>query len=174
MARFHAFGSLKMSVALISIGSNLGNSKENVTVAIKALGKLDDCRMLAFSSFYLTKPWGYKEQPDFINCACKLETGLDPLSLLHCMQKLEQDFHRVRNLKYGPRTLDLDLIAFDDLVMHTKELTLPHPHLHERAFVLVPLCQIAGDFVISQHNKTVNELCSKLTCEQKNEVKICD
>ena len=102
-----------MSVALISIGSNLGNSKENVTVAIKALGKLDDCRMLAFSSFYLTKPWGYKEQPDFINCACKLETGLDPLSLLHCMQKLEQDFHRVRNLKYGPRTLDLDLIAFD-------------------------------------------------------------
>ena len=163
-----------MSTALISIGSNLGNSKETVAAAIKALGQIEGCRMTAFSSLYLTKPWGYKEQPDFINCACKIETTLAPLSLLHRMQKLEQDFHRVRNLKYGPRTLDLDLIAFDDVVMHTKELTLPHPHLHERAFVLIPLDEIAGDFVISEHNQTVNELCSKLTCEQKNEVKICD
>ena len=152
----------------------MGNSKETVIAAIKALEHIDDCRMTAFSSLYLTKPWGYKEQPDFINCACKIETRLAPLSLLHCMQKLEHDFHRVRNLKYGPRTLDLDLIAFDNVIMHTKELTLPHPHMHERAFVLVPLGEIAGDFVISAHNQTVNELCSKLTCEQKNEVKICD
>lgn len=129
-----------MSVVFLSLGSNLGDSKQILEQAIEELKKIGT--VVAVSSFYKTEPVGLKDQPWFLNCVVKIETEFEPLTLLHETQKIENIFWRERNIHWGPRTLDMDILFYDDLILNSTELILPHPRLHERKFVLQPLCEI--------------------------------
>jgi 2-amino-4-hydroxy-6-hydroxymethyldihydropteridine diphosphokinase len=133
-----------MAEALIALGGNIGDVRGRLEQAIAALCDGKSVRLLARSSDYKTPPWGVEDQPPFVNCAIVVATELVPLALLHRAQAVERQFGRDRahEQRWGPRTLDLDLIAYDDVVIDTPELTLPHPRLFERAFVLVPLAEI--------------------------------
>ena len=162
-----------MATALLSLGSNMGDSIATINLALKKIGAIAGVELLKKSSLYRTKPWGYKEQQDFINAACMINTKLTALELLHRLQDLEQEFHRERLFKYGPRTLDLDIIAFDDEVVDSDELTLPHPHMHERAFVLVPLVEIARDYIIEPYHLSIKELRDKLSKKELEEAQRC-
>lgn len=148
----------------------MGESELYIKQALLKLGALEHCSLLKSSSLYRTKPWGYKDQQDFINAACVLNTTLKPYELLQKTQALEQEFHRERHFKYGPRTLDIDLIAYDELVLKTEHLTLPHEHMQERAFVLVPLAEIAPDFKIAPHFLKIRELKETLSLQELQEV----
>jgi 2-amino-4-hydroxy-6-hydroxymethyldihydropteridine diphosphokinase len=133
--------------ALIALGGNVGDVRATFDRAVAALCDGAEVRLLARSSDYRTPPWGVTEQPAFINCAIIAATTLSPLALLARMQSIERQFGRDRaqEQRWGPRTLDIDLIAYDDVTLDTPELTLPHPQLFERAFVLAPLAEIAPD-----------------------------
>ena len=144
-----------MKKAFVALGSNLQKPRQQVVQALKALAQLPDTRLIAYSSLYRTAPVGYDNQPDFINAAAALETGLPPLRLLHELLALENTHGRQRPFPNAPRILDLDLLLYDDMVMNTAELTLPHPRMHERGFVLLPLAEIAPDLVIPGHGQVV-------------------
>jgi 2-amino-4-hydroxy-6-hydroxymethyldihydropteridine diphosphokinase len=140
-----------MASALIALGGNVGDVRATFQKAIPLICGMTQGALLARSSNYSTPPWGDEQQASFINACIEIETGLDPHALLFCVQKIEKKFGRDRALErpWGPRTLDLDLIAYDDVTLDRPELTLPHPRLFERAFVLVPLAEIAPDRVIA-------------------------
>ena len=139
-----------MSHALIALGGNIGDVRATFRKAIANICGMTQTALLARSSDYVTPPWGELEQEPFINACVEIDTPLDPHALLFALQKVEAKFgrDRARERRWGPRTLDLDLIAYDDVSLETPELTLPHPRLFERAFVLVPLAEIAPDRVI--------------------------
>ena len=162
-----------MAISLLSLGSNIGNSADILKKALQAISCIDGVTLLKSSSLYRTKPWGYTAQDDFINSACVIETSLNPLSLLHCLQQIELDFHRERLFKYGPRTLDIDIIACDSLCMDSKELILPHPLMTKRAFVLVPLFEIAPDFIIEPYHLSIKALKDKLSLKELQEAQRC-
>jgi 2-amino-4-hydroxy-6-hydroxymethyldihydropteridine diphosphokinase len=136
-----------MAEALIALGGNVGDVRETLDRAIAALCDGTAVRLMARSSDYRTPPWGVTEQPPFINCAIAAATELSPQALLARAQSVEREFGRDRahEHRWGPRTLDIDLIAYDGVALKTPELTLPHPRALERAFVLVPLAEIAAD-----------------------------
>jgi 2-amino-4-hydroxy-6-hydroxymethyldihydropteridine diphosphokinase len=140
-----------MASALIALGGNVGDVRATFQKAISNICGMAQAALIARSSDYSTPPWGDEDQAPFINACIEIETGLDPHALLFVMQKVEQKFGRTRakERRWGPRTLDLDLIAYDDVSLQKPELTLPHPLLFERAFVLVPLAEIAPDRVIA-------------------------
>ena len=139
-----------MASALIALGGNVGDVRATFTKAIAHVCGMTQGVLVARSSDYATPPWGDEEQDSFVNACVQIATGLDPHALLFVMQKVEQKFGRTRTKerRWGPRTLDLDLIAYDDVTLQQPDLTLPHPRLFERAFVLVPLAEIAPDRVI--------------------------
>jgi len=136
-----------MAEALIALGGNVGDVRTMLHRAIAALCDGTTVRLLARSSDYKTPPWGVEDQAPFVNCAIIAETELAPLALLHRAQAVERQFgrERSREQRWGPRTLDIDLIAYDDMALDTPELTLPHPRAFERAFVLAPLAEIAPE-----------------------------
>jgi 2-amino-4-hydroxy-6-hydroxymethyldihydropteridine diphosphokinase len=130
--------------AYIALGSNLGDSKRLVQEAMAALGQLPGTRLVASSGLYLTPPWGVTEQPPFVNAVAEVATTLAPRDLLEALLDTERAFGRVRDgERWGPRTLDLDLLLHGDRVLDEDGLSLPHPRLAERAFVLLPLAEIA-------------------------------
>ncbi|NWG86984.1 MAG: 2-amino-4-hydroxy-6-hydroxymethyldihydropteridine diphosphokinase [Hydrogenophilaceae bacterium] len=131
--------------AFVALGANLEDPASQVERALPELARLPETRLVARSSLYLTKPVGYTDQPDFINAVAQIETGLSPRTLLECLLEIEQRHGRRREFRNAPRTLDLDLLLYDGLVMHEPGLTLPHPRMHERGFVLLPLLEIAPD-----------------------------
>jgi 2-amino-4-hydroxy-6-hydroxymethyldihydropteridine diphosphokinase len=135
-----------MAEALIALGGNVGDVRATLEQAIAALCDGHAVRLVARSSDYKTPPWGVEDQPPFVNCAIAAATELAPLELLRRAQEVERRFGRARarEQRWGPRTLDIDLIAYDDVALDTPELTLPHPRLFERAFVLAPLSEIAA------------------------------
>jgi 2-amino-4-hydroxy-6-hydroxymethyldihydropteridine diphosphokinase len=135
-------------IAFVGLGSNLDNPREQVLRALRALDNLPHTRVLARSSFYRSAPVGYLEQPDFINAVAQLETALSPRALLDVLLALEQECGRTREFINSPRTLDLDVLLYDELRHHEHGLTIPHPQMHLRAFVLRPLLEIAPDCVI--------------------------
>lgn len=137
-----------MALARIGLGANLGDAAATVRAASDALGELGAVR--ARSALYGSTPWGGVAQPDFVNAAALLETALAPLPLLRALQALERRFGRVPGVRYGPRAIDLDLLAYDALSLATPELALPHPRLLERAFVLVPLAEIEPAFAAAR------------------------
>lgn len=140
-----------MPEALLALGGNVGNSRAILDRAIGLLCDGKDVRLMARSSDYRTPPWGFKYQPDFVNIAIMVETTLGPRELLALAQDVELRLGRDRTQekRNGPRTADIDILAYDDLTLNEPNLTLPHPRLFERAFVLVPLAEIAGDRVIA-------------------------
>lgn len=127
-----------MTRAVLALGANLGNPREAICGAMDALDACDGVTVIARSSLYRTAPVGGPEQPDFLNAVVVVETTLDPHALLACGQAVEQQWHRTREVRWGPRTLDVDVIIIDGVVSDDAVLTLPHPRARERAFVLVP------------------------------------
>jgi 2-amino-4-hydroxy-6-hydroxymethyldihydropteridine diphosphokinase len=140
-----------MVEALLALGGNVGNSRAILGRAISLLCDGKEVRLTARSSDYRTPPWGFKYQPHFVNLAIAVETALNPHELLARAQDIELRLGRDRahEKRNGPRTADIDIIAYDDVTLSEPNLTLPHPRLFERAFVLVPLAEIAGDRVIA-------------------------
>ena len=146
----------------IGFGSNLGNRLNNCRNAIGALGALPLCSLLKTSSFYETSPVGLVEQPAFINGVVLLETSEDAHWLFRQMLEIENIYGRIRTLKWGPRSIDLDLLFFDDQIINTPELSVPHPFLHERRFVLEPLNEMAPGFRHPSLGKSVADLLHDL------------
>ena len=140
-----------MASAIIALGGNVGDVRSTFQKAIGNICGMTQGVVLARSSDYATPPWGDEQQADFINACVAIETSLDPHALLFTLHRIEQKFGRDRahERRWGPRTLDLDLIAYDDVRIDQPALTLPHPRLFERAFVLVPLAEIAPDRMIA-------------------------
>jgi 2-amino-4-hydroxy-6-hydroxymethyldihydropteridine diphosphokinase len=139
-----------MAHALIALGGNVGDVRATFQKAIANICGMTQAALLARSSDYLTPPWGEAEQASFINACIEIDTPLDPHALLFTLHKIETKFgrDRAKEQRWGPRTLDLDLIAYDEVSIEKPELTLPHPRLFERAFVLVPLAEMSPDRVI--------------------------
>lgn len=135
-------------IAFIGLGSNLANPSAQVLQAIQMLDDLPGIHVLASSGLYRSAPVGYLEQPDFINAVVQVETTLAPMPLLQALLALEQENGRTREFQNAPRTLDLDVLLYDDLQHHQHGLTVPHPQMHKRAFVLLPLLEIAPECVI--------------------------
>ena len=140
-----------MTQALLALGGNVGDSRAILERAVALLCDGKEVRLAARSSDYLTPPWGFKYQPPFINLCIAVETALEPRALLERAQAVELRLGRDRahEKRNGPRTCDIDILAYDDLTLRTPNLTLPHPRLFERAFVLVPLAEIVPERVIA-------------------------
>jgi len=142
----------------LGLGSNLGNKKANLDRAITTINRHYDIKVVATSSVIETEPWGMTEQPEFLNMAIEIETELNPKSLLNEIMRIEDDLGRVRDIKWGPRIIDIDILFYDTLILNVDELNIPHPYLSERDFVLKPLNEIASDFVHPVSGMTVKEL----------------
>jgi 2-amino-4-hydroxy-6-hydroxymethyldihydropteridine diphosphokinase len=145
-----------MATAYLSLGSNLGHREASIASALKILGR--EARILKVSSLYETEPVGYKDQPWFLNCACSVETDLSPQALLKLAKTIEKDLGRKPALHFGPRLIDIDILFYDDLILDSPDLVIPHPRLAERAFVLVPLKEIAPNLVHPLLGVTIEEL----------------
>ncbi len=152
-----------------NLGSNLGNPQKIVSNAMNLLGELRDTEVIGRSALYRTAPIGYTDQADFVNACVKIETRLSARQLMAELQKLEKQHGRERKIVNGPRTLDLDILLFDDLQQDEHGLTLPHPRMHERAFVLMPLLDIAPDLSIPEKG-LVRDLLAR--CKQQEIEKI--
>ena len=154
-----------MADVLIALGGNVGDVRATFQKAISNICGMPQAALLARSSDYTTPPWGDEAQDPFVNAAIEIDTSLDPHALLFTLHKIEKKFGRDRAQErhWGPRTLDLDLIAYDDVKIDKPELTLPHPRLFERAFVLVPLAEIAPHRLIA--GQTPHQAMEKLSTE---------
>ncbi|MDR3388376.1 MAG: 2-amino-4-hydroxy-6-hydroxymethyldihydropteridine diphosphokinase [Rudaea sp.] len=133
-----------MAIVYIGLGSNLADPRVQVESGLRALAALPGTRVLRHSCLYQTAPWGKADQPEFVNAVAQIETALVPGALLEGLLAIERSAGRERDAtRWGPRVLDLDMLVYGDVVLDAPGLHLPHPHLHERAFVLMPLCEIA-------------------------------
>ena len=151
------------TIAFVGLGGNVGEAAATLREALRALDGLPGTRVLRASRLYRTPAWGRLDQPDFINAAARLETGLGPRELLDALLDVERQFGRDRqdeHARWGPRTLDLDLLLFGDAMVDEPGLRVPHPHLHERAFALVPLAAIAPEAVIPGHGTVRSALAA--------------
>ena len=146
-------------IIYIALGTNLGDRSANLQAAIEAMSP--EIRVLAESHIYETPPWGYEDQPAFLNMVVKAETDLEPESLLTYLKQIEAELGREKSVRWGPRLIDLDILFYDDLVINTPPLIIPHPRLHERGFVLVPLADVAPEMVHPVSGEFVWELLLK-------------
>ncbi len=145
-----------MATVYLSLGSNLGNRALNIYAALRHLGA--GIRLEEISSLYETEPVGLKDQPWFLNLVCCGETELSPEALLDLAKRIEQHLGRREAVRFGPRIIDIDILLYDDLLLNTPHLQIPHPRLHERAFVLTPLTELAPDLVHPALNVSVRKL----------------
>lgn len=154
--------------AFIGLGSNLADPEQHILSAFIELARLPHTRLKASSSLYRSAPVGYADQPDFINAVAWLETTLAPHQLLHALLDLEHRHGRERTFRDAPRILDLDLLLYDGLICHEEGLTLPHPRMHQRAFVLHPLLEIAPECIIPGRGAALSwlETCADQPIEQ--------
>lgn len=149
--------------AYIALGSNLGDKKAYLDQAIKALKQHKECRVQKVSSYLVTEPYGGVEQDDFLNACLSLDTLLSPEELLDLLHEIEQAAHRERLIHWGPRTLDLDILLYDNEVLETEDLIIPHVEMHKRDFVLKPLAEIASNKRHPILGKTIGELAAQLS-----------
>ena len=143
-------------IVYLSLGTNMDNRSANLKSAISSLPPQLDVKKK--SHVYETPPWGYTEQDKFLNQVVMAKTYLEPEPLMKHIKRLEVALGRKATFRYGPRLIDIDILFYDDLILETPSLTIPHPHLHERGFVLVPLMDIAPDFVHPVKKKSVREM----------------
>ena len=146
--------------AYLGLGTNLGDRESNIKAALDLLKGCGDIG--AVSSIYETTPWGYLDQPDFLNCVCAINTELDPQSLLAATQAVELDLGRRPNFRFGPRLIDVDILLYGEVIHHTKDLEIPHLRMAQRAFVLVPLAEVAPDIKHPAVGKTISSLAEKV------------
>jgi len=144
----------------LSLGSNLGDRMRNLSAALGALAP--DVQVVSVSSLYETEPVGVLDQPAFLNMALAAETSLDPFTLLQAVKRVEEAVGRTPTFRWGPRVVDVDILLFGDRTMHTDRLTIPHPEISRRAFVLVPLAEIAPDLVEPVSQQTISQLRDKV------------
>jgi 2-amino-4-hydroxy-6-hydroxymethyldihydropteridine diphosphokinase len=144
-----------MSRAFVALGSNLKDPQAQVSSALIALNTLPETQVVRPSSLYRTAPVGYDNQPDFINAVAEVNTTLTPIALLRALLALENQYGRERPFPNAPRVLDLDLLLYEDVQMQTTELTLPHPRMHERGFVMLPLAEIAPELKIADYGTAI-------------------
>jgi 2-amino-4-hydroxy-6-hydroxymethyldihydropteridine diphosphokinase len=145
-----------MATVYLSLGSNLGNRARNLYGALRRLGA--KIGLAEISSLYETEPVGLAEQPWFLNLVCSAETVLSPRELLAITKGIEQEMGRERGVRFGPRLIDIDLLLYDDLILQSEDLDIPHPRLHERHFVLIPLNELAPDLIHPILGGTVTDL----------------
>ncbi len=140
----------------LSLGTNIGDRRKYLRQAIESLHKVG--RVEVCSSVYETEPWGYLDQDKFLNMVTRLRTELDPLPLLKALKALERQIGREPGVRYGPRVIDMDILCFDDILLNSPDLTIPHPQMAGRAFVLVPLAELDEGLIIPGLNVTVSRL----------------
>jgi len=147
----------------LSLGTNLGNRAENLRTARQSLPPR--VNLLKASSIYFTPPWGYQDQPDFLNQVVEVQTDLAPLPLLRYLKAIEAEMGRLETFRYGPRLIDIDILFYEGCIVQCEDLHIPHPRLVERAFVLVPLHEIAPDFVHPETAQSITDLLSLVSAE---------
>lgn len=152
-----------MKQAWIALGSNIAPRETYLQQAIQMLSEHEEIKLNQVSTVYETEPVGYENQDQFLNLVAEVETSLDPMELLRICQKIEQDLGRKRIIRWGPRTVDLDILLYSTENMNVEELILPHPRMHERAFVLVPLAEIAPELLLKE--KRVQEWLDTLPAQ---------
>lgn len=149
-----------MATVYLGLGTNLGNKEANLRTAIYKLQERIG-KQVSLSSFYETAPWGFESDHSFLNAAIGLETNLSPIEILHITQEIEKELGRTKksvNGSYSDRLIDIDILLYDTLVLQTPELTIPHPLMTERDFVMKPLIEIAGNVIHPTREKTLSEL----------------
>lgn len=158
-----------MSKSYLGLGTNIGDRIRYINEALKILNSNPNINITKKSKLYETKAWGYKEQADFLNMCIEIETSLNPYELLNACQGVETDLNRERKIRWGPRTIDVDILFFNDIILQEENLEIPHPRIKERAFVLIPLIDLNDKLKID--NISINEYLKSLTTEEREEVK---
>ncbi len=148
--------------AYIALGSNMGNQKGNLDFAVRELSSTPGCRVNKVSHYLVTKPFGVTDQPDFLNAVLEMDTLLNPEELLYLLNSIEAEAGRERIIHWGPRTLDLDILFYDDLILSSDDLNIPHIGIAQRDFVLVPMNEIAPGLVHPVYHKTIQDLLMEL------------
>lgn len=152
----------KWNKVYIAAGSNLGDKEETLKEAIYKIDKRKDCVVTKVSNFYTTDPVGYEDQDQFVNCVFEINTLQTPSELMDTLLEVEKDFKRERIIRWGPRTLDLDIIFYDDIISYDEHILIPHPRAHERQFVMKPMCDINPYYVHPIYRKRVMDISSEL------------
>lgn len=151
-----------MFLAYIGFGSNIGDRLAHIQNALRALSKTDGITLQRISSLYTTEPVGYEEQAQFLNGVAAIQTTLSPLSLLHTLKDIETAIGRKHRIRWGPREIDLDILIYEDVCVQTEKLVVPHPEMHLRGFVLVPLAEIAPNLVHPVLQESIQSLLNRL------------
>jgi 2-amino-4-hydroxy-6-hydroxymethyldihydropteridine diphosphokinase len=161
-----------LAQVFLSLGSNLGDRLGYLKRAIAKIGESDSMVVLRISPVYETEPVGNPDQSRFLNMVVSIETDFKPLRLLEYLLEIEEKLDRRRNEKWGPRTIDMDILLYDELILNSDRLTLPHPRMHQRRFVLIPLAQISPNLFHPLLKKSVAELLR--SCPDQSEVKLSE
>lgn len=152
----------KWSKVYIAAGANLGDKESTLKEAIAKIGERKDCVVTKISDFYITDPVGYENQDKFVNCVFEIDTLQTPSELMDTLLSVEQEFKRERTIRWGPRTLDLDIIFYDDMISYDEHILIPHPRAHERQFVMKPMCDINPYFVHPVFRKRIIDISNEL------------
>jgi 2-amino-4-hydroxy-6-hydroxymethyldihydropteridine diphosphokinase len=158
-----------MIKAYLGLGTNMGERLNFLNEACKLINENSNISITKKSKVYETKAWGYTEQADFLNLCLEINTDLSPMELLKSCQNIELELKRERVLRWGPRTIDIDILFYNDIISNNEILTIPHPRIHKRAFVMIPLMDLNENLVIN--NNTIKEHLQNITQEEMDEVK---
>lgn len=156
-------------IAYLGLGSNMGNKRTNIENAVKAIGAVDGISITRISSCYETEPWGKKNQDNFINAVVEIVCELSPQELLKNLQEIEIKMGRQRLEKWGPRNIDIDILLFGDEVLESQKLTVPHPYMRQRLFVLIPLAEVNSEIKFPDDGMDIKEVLNRAIAREGNQ-----